>query len=66
MPDEKVGEMNMMVMLEGFTLRDWFAGQYLTGIVASNESDGRPASLIAEFAYRAADALIAERGKVRP
>lgn len=43
----------------GMTLRDWFAGQALAGLLAnSGHFPGNPA----EAAYRYADAMLAARG----
>lgn len=42
--------------VEGMTLRDWFAGQALAG---RNES--APTSIIAEWAYEQADAMLEAR-----
>lgn len=62
----------------GMTLRDWFAGQALAGVMASAEEhftgDGKSEKAIADwhdrvetnwatFCYRMADAMIAERSK---
>ena len=54
----------------GMTLRDWFAGQALAGMMA-NESTPFSADVaevdphdIAEAAYHLADAMLAERAKV--
>lgn len=50
----------------GMTLRDWFAGQALDGLLSSNATYGGKtddrASLAAD-AYAYADAMIAEREK---
>lgn len=51
---------------KGMTLRDYFAGQALAGMMAGEA--GHPSSPatskdIAEFAYIMADAMIAERSK---
>lgn len=50
----------------GMTLRDWFAGQALAGVVVGvlTEADGNtvPAS-VAESAYRLADAMLIARTK---
>jgi hypothetical protein len=60
---------------EGMTLRDWFAGQSLAGIgtwlppgrteegTLSVAQPWRQRELRAEWAYRQADAMIAERNK---
>lgn len=56
----------------GMSLRDWFAGQALSGPLASifpvympDMKDGGDYSIeqVAAVAYRIADAMIAERGK---
>ena len=46
----------------GMSLRDWFAAQYLAGIMANNTMVGDPKDF-ARFAYRFADAMLAEREK---
>jgi len=47
----------------GMTLRDYFAGQALTGQSANPEFAASNEDMIAEAAYRLADAMIAERAK---
>lgn len=61
----------------GMTLRDWFAGQALTGVVATVNSSSQVMALciearkrgleteeyIAESAFAIADAMLAERAK---
>lgn len=47
---------------EGMTLRDWFAGQALPGIIAQPNLDGWEPHIIAGWAYEIADAMIAARG----
>ena len=42
------------------TLRDWFAGQVLAGIIAHSGKIISPQS-IAEYAYKQADAMISVR-----
>ena len=42
----------------GMSLRDWFAGQALTGLVTNGQY---PAGQIAESAYSFADAMLAAR-----
>lgn len=44
---------------EGMTLRDWFAGQALTGLLAGGTPDD--AHVVARCAYFVADAMLAER-----
>lgn len=45
----------------GMTLRDYFAGQALVGILAANRTGFN--DVAAEEAYEAADAMLAEREK---
>ena len=50
---------------QGMGLRDWFAGQALTGLQASpNVSPSTPVKAMAEGAYRLADAMLAARKSV--
>lgn len=49
---------------EGMSLRDWFAGQALIGIGAAAYSL-TPADA-ANLSYKVADAMLAEREKVKP
>lgn len=55
----------------GMTLRDWFAGQALAGMLANPNTTGpaSPASAlpsaVATFSYAIADAMLAERAKGR-
>jgi hypothetical protein len=44
----------------GMTLRDYFAGQALAGMLADPECDGNGASM-AKSSYQLADAMITER-----
>jgi hypothetical protein len=43
----------------GMSLRDWFAGQALAGLLASNQ--GQNQNELAWLAYAAADAMLAAR-----
>ena len=47
----------------GMSLRDWFAGQCLSGHIAWEGLEGIDAELIAACAYEMADALLAQRAK---
>lgn len=49
----------------GMTLRDWFAGQILTGYLRDYKVSIHPdnAETIASNAYQLADAMLAERAK---
>ena len=44
----------------GMSLRDWFAGQALVGLLTSHRDSK---SVIVETAYAVADAMLAERAK---
>jgi len=48
-------------MQDGMTLRDWFAGQALAGLLA--HASGEDPHKAPEMAYRLADAMLAEREK---
>jgi hypothetical protein len=43
----------------GMTLRDWFAGQALIGLLTTRPAD----EIVAKWAYSYADAMLAERSK---
>lgn len=46
----------------GMTLRDWFAGQALTGLLAGRQpNNAYPAEHIAETSYAMADVMLAAR-----
>ena len=53
----------------GMTLRDWFAGQALVGLAHDDDKCADPRDWrwaeLAVAAYRAADAMLAERAKER-
>lgn len=46
----------------GMSLRDWFAGQALAGMLADSNLD-HPSEVYAERVYLLADAMLAERAK---
>lgn len=48
--------------LSGMSLRDWFAGQALAGMMACTDCSGTEAEFAAS-AYRNADAMLAARSK---
>jgi hypothetical protein len=48
---------------DGMTLRDWFAGQALTGLIAHPNGPAGQWKDAAEQAYEAADAMIEARGE---
>ena len=47
---------------EGMSLRDWFAGQGLAGVLVHEQAFLSP-ERVAEWAYQYADAMLAERAK---
>jgi len=50
------------VISAGMSLRDWFAGQALSGLLSSfRGGEAPPPATCAEIAYWLADAMIAER-----
>lgn len=49
----------------GMTLREWFAGQALAGILANSNRDGSTKEY-AHDAYEQADAMLAARNEVKP
>jgi len=59
--NERYADGDLAVAHQGMTLRDWFAGQALAGVLAnSNDDYSEPP---AKWAYAIADAMIAERNK---
>jgi hypothetical protein len=52
----------------GMTLRDYFAGQALAGMLSRDalEREGYEASWFADWAYGVADAMLAARAKSEP
>lgn len=50
---------------EGMSLRDWFAGQALAGLLAASDAD-HPTWAITDYAYRVADAMLAARQELKP
>lgn len=49
--------------LTGMSLRDWFAGQALAGMLANPHAPQSGADMYARDAYTVADAMLAERAK---
>ena len=50
---------------DGMTLRDWYAGQALAGLSANPEFASTSDCKCAEWSYRQADAMLAEREKAQ-
>lgn len=52
---------------DGMSLRDWFAGQAMQGLLASDRKFGKPSETLGEAvarnAYEFADAMIAARAR---
>lgn len=53
---------------DGMSLRDWFAGMALEGALANCYDDMPPSAMpaVAKLAYDQADAMLAEREKLKP
>jgi hypothetical protein len=47
----------------GMSLRDWFAGQYMAGVLGGEVGSHLRSDVLARDAYAYADAMIAERDK---
>jgi hypothetical protein len=54
------GNWNKEPIIQGMTLRDWFAGQALAGLMASNFNE-ESAKTLALLSYEQADEMINER-----
>lgn len=60
-PTPKYYDEKFLGYVDGMTLRDWFAGQALVGLMASDDAEACDKD--AAYAYRLADAMLAERAK---
>jgi len=54
---------NEMNYYSGMTLRDWFAGQALSGLLACPKTSGTYDGFVTD-AYKYADSMISQRNKV--
>lgn len=66
-PPQWDGNGNSHWGIPGMTMRDWFAGQALSGMIASNQwhigsAHGSAANIVADHAYEMADAMLDARG----
>ena len=48
-------------MIQGMTLRDWFAGQSLSSLTSLIGQDNGNSELVAEYAYLIADCMMDEK-----
>ena len=48
---------------KGMTLRDYFAGQAITGLLSNEHDSDLSVQTLSRTAYKTADAMIKERGK---
>jgi len=62
----ETGEMEVTAAFHGMTLRDWFAGQALNQMLRWEFAEGQEYQDLAEQAYMAAAAMLAEREKGQP
>jgi hypothetical protein len=63
-PFSAIHEDAMFHAQSGMTLRDWFAGQALAGVLASwPEGEKVRPQVVAPWAYEFADAMLAARGQ---
>ena len=48
---------------DGMSLRDWFAGQYVSGVTGRQDPPYDDFESLAEMSYKVADSMLAEREK---
>ena len=61
-----VGHNSDWVSDDGMSLRDWFAGQALAGILSNPNIENAYFKIDAGLAYDAADAMLAARSEAKP
>lgn len=59
--EQKHDDGTLFYASKGMSLRDWFAGQALAGLIANTKTVGTEADL-ADDSYKYADAMLAARG----
>ena len=57
------GNIDVKYKQGGMSLRDWFAGQALMGMLSNTNNSKEFMGDFAEWAYRQANAMLAERAK---
>jgi len=62
-PTDEENSINNLCHFEGMTLRDWFAGQALSGLSNRIRIEKHPLCDIVKDAYAMANAMLAERDK---
>lgn len=66
-PEQFVADGVLMASHSGMSIRDWFAGMALQGIISGDQdfaTEGYPSALdVTHMAYKYADAMLAERNK---
>lgn len=58
-----IEEGKVSVIGSGMSLRDWFAGRTITGLVSSVAAPWNKPKVMARMAYEQADAMLEARGK---
>lgn len=61
-PQQCADALDVGMVHEGMSLRDWFAGRVVSALLARNGVDA-PVKEFAEAAYYVADAMLAERAR---
>lgn len=61
-PEQRAGEIGIRQAWDGMSLRDWFAGQAMVGMLTDGYNED--STHLATDAYDVADRMLAERAKV--